>query len=221
MPHETSLKFDPDGQAKPYPGNTVISFIREERFAVYRLAKEVSQRFRSSGLAHCYAFLPYESFHVTVLKLCREIDRGTPRWPALLPPDASFAEVDRYLQSAFERTTQPGPITMRAYACEDCNIRLEPAAESDARRIALYREQLAQAAGLRHEDHDHYSFHLTFSYRLAALDAQQEATAQRINGEYTDFLQREEIVFEMPEPVFTIFNDMLHYDTDLRTRSKT
>ncbi|WP_322906821.1 DUF1868 domain-containing protein [Paenibacillus sp. SGZ-1009] len=219
MQDEASYKFDQHGQAQYYPGNTVISFIHDDRFAVYRLAKQVSQRFRESSIAHVYAFLPYNSFHMTVLKLCREIDRGTALWSPLLPNDASFTEIDRILQSIVAGIAKPEPIQMRVQACHSASIRLEPATTADAQRIADYRERLAQATRIRHADHDHYPFHLTFSYQLAAvLDAEQEAVVENICSEYNKLIQREPISFALPEPVFAIFNTMLHYDTDLQTR---
>ncbi|MFD1886552.1 DUF1868 domain-containing protein [Paenibacillus wenxiniae] len=218
MRDEASYKFDDHGQALYYPGNTVISFINDDRFAAYRLAQQISQRFRESSIAHVYTFLPHTSFHMTVLKLCRHIDRGTSVWPHHVTNDASFTEIDRKLQSIVESIPKPEPIHMRVHACHAASIRLEPATAAAAQRLAAYREQLAQATGIRHTDHNDYAFHLTFSYQLAALHPDQEAVAQRICSEYTEMMKREAIVFKLPEPVFAIFNDMLHYDTNVQTR---
>ena len=69
-------KFNPDGSAKKFLGNTIICNVDPYNGAIEALAK-VQEKIRSSSFGYAYAYLPPPSFHVTVLSLVNDKNQQT------------------------------------------------------------------------------------------------------------------------------------------------
>ncbi|WP_018753847.1 DUF1868 domain-containing protein [Paenibacillus sanguinis] len=218
MIKESELKFYPDGRAKDYLGNTIISFLNSELYNIYRESIKVMEALKNTELAQSYAFLPPSSFHVTILTLCREMDRGTPYWPRICSPEEEFIQIDKKLKETVEQIPKPQGIKMEVDCCLPINIRLKPASAHDEQKIRDYRDRVSEAVGIRHAGHDEFAFHLTYSYQLYELSHQEQAMAQAFCRHYTEVLRKKVAPFELPEPEFVIFNNMLEYEPDLSRR---
>lgn len=211
------LKFDSRGRALPYYGNTIISFTKGDPindFAFY-----AQNTLRQTGFAEKLAFLPASSFHMTVLTLLRERDRGTAVWPAGIPADARFPAIDKALKACYDRVMEAfsfDGVTARLTGVRSTSLRLEPA---DARSKAVllgFRDAMAEASGIRHQTHETFGFHITLDYDFAPFTADEQAEIAAVCGKLAK--EGEGLVFHVPAPDFVIFNDMLAYHTDLSRR---
>lgn len=57
-------------------------------------------------------FLPKDSFHMTVLPWCREIDRNTDEWPGDIARDVYFTEIDMILKKKIDSLLLLAPVHM-------------------------------------------------------------------------------------------------------------
>ena len=220
MKNEVQFKFDQDGHAIPYYGNTIISFLNTFRYRIFSESIKVWERMRKAGFAKRLAFLPPSSFHMTVLSLCREIDRGTDRWPSGVPDDAKFAEIDACLKERVERIPYPEEIWMEPEICEAHRIVLCPADEESGRKLKDYRDTVSAATGIRHPGHDTFRYHISLAYRLQEFSQEEKQEEEAISKELTEVIKKRVAPFCIPAPQFVIFNDMMSYEPDLSKRGK-
>lgn len=220
MKKETFFKFDAEGNALPYYGNTVISFLNTEDQPVFCAARDVQQEMMHTGFAQNVAFVPADSFHMTVLNLCREIDRDEPDWPKNISRTARFPQIDRALQEIVSRVPWPEDIRMEVARCNVANVELRCADRESLEKIQTYRARLADETGIHHPWHDTFRFHITLNYLLRPLDEQQQAEADAFCEAATQRLLRDVPPFLAPPAQFVIFNDMMSYHADLRLRGE-
>lgn len=218
MLKEIEWKFDERGNAKDYFGNTIISFTNSEIFDIYREGIRVAEAFKSSEIGQAYAFLPPSSYHVTILTLCREIDRGTPYWPKMFSPSEQFPNIDEKLKKIVDEIPKPLGIKMKVDQCKPMNISLKPATAEDEKRIRKYRDEVSRAVGIKHPGHEEFIFHMAVSYKVLELTKQEESLEAALCEQYTEILKRNVAPFVLPEPQFVIFNNMLSYETELACR---
>lgn len=212
------LKFDADGKPLPYYGNTIISFINQKDMKLYEEAVRIQKAMEGAGFSGCLAFLPPSSFHVTVLTLCREIDRGTAFWPAWAQPDEAFCAIDARLAEMVSRVPALEGVRMKVKSCELCKILVGPLEREDEKRLLSYRDEVAALVGIRHSWHDGFQFHLTLNYKVRELSTEQKREAEQLCGRLTGELMREVEPFVLPAPEFVIFNDMMSYEKELSKR---
>ncbi len=216
--NDTIYKFDEDGKALPYYGNTIVSYLNDDRWPIFNEAIKAQEILKKASFAECLAFLPPSSFHMTVLTLCREIDRGTKYWPANVPVDAKFMEVDRYLMGKVKEIEPPKDVMVEVEECEVTKIILKPYRKEDGEKLADYRDKVANLVGIKHYWHDYFRYHLTLDYQVKELNDMQKSQRDEICRDITKYLKSCVEPFAISEPKFVIFNDMLSYETELSKR---
>lgn len=215
---ESKVKFDEDGMVKPYYGNTVISFINQEENPVFQELKRVQGVLKQSSFAHCIAFLPESSLHMTNMPHCRHRDRNTDMWPSYLNMDAKFTEIDVIIKAKAEQVKAPEKYFMEVDYCAMNQIILKPCNEEMNREMRAYRDALADAVGIRHKDHDTYKFHIGLGYICQMPTAEQQMEAEVLCEKLTAEMKETLGVFEVQKADFVIFNDMFAYETDISKR---
>lgn len=211
-------KFDKDGNPLPYYGNTIISYLNDHDWPVFDEAVRVQEMFKKSGFAGNLAFLPPSSFHMTVLTLCREIDRGTPSWPRDIAVDETFQGIDRILKERVGGVPLPEGIWVEVDECEETKILLKPHDQESTDKLCAYRDLVAEVTGIRHYWHDGFRYHLSLSYLLTPLNEEQKQERDIVCRSLTEKLRKSVKPFLLPKPEFVIFNDMMSYETDLARR---
>ena len=218
------LKFTSTGQVRPYYGNTIIApydvpEAGEEGQAVIQAAQKVQERFKASPLASKLAFLPPSSFHTTIYTLLRVRDRGTARWPKWLSDRYQhFAEVDQAVYDRIADIPVPCDVQMRCEQVTAHKLLLSPATPEDEAKLRGYRDQVAARMEIVEEGHNSYVFHISLSYHLVDLDAEDQRLEQGIAELALRDFQAAIPIFSLPVPRFVIFNDMLSYHEDLKAR---
>ena len=221
---EIGRKFHADGRVRTFAGNTIICFVPPDSH-VFRLAEWVQMQVRSCTFAHKFAFLPPDSFHMTVMELLCDETRNAERWTSALPLDAPLAVTDDYFIKTVPTVAPPAAIRMRFVETtrKSFTINLRPADAETAQALRTYRDGVAAVTGVRAPDHDQYQFHISLAYRLIHLTAAEEAALDQLLTTVDQYLHEHFGHFEPAAPQLTLFDDMFCFATvderaTLRTR---
>lgn len=209
-------KFAPDGTARLFPGNTIISFVPSGSPEAHLL--EQASGILRDALAADFVTLPPSSWHMTVFELLCDQVRDVAHWSRFLDLDAPLHIVDEFFAERVSTVVAPRQINMRfgrIFAGEHAfGVQIEPEDSATATALSEYREALSEATGIRFPNHDSYQFHLTLAYALSRpdqerqqqIDAAVERTDRALDGAR----------FAMPQPVLTFFSDMTDFAVDAR-----
>lgn len=221
IPFEISrddTKFDERGRALPHYGNTLISFMNTEDWPIYTVIEEIQEKMRRTSFSQKLAFLPLDSLHLTILPLLKETDRGTDLWPSYIDESVPFKEADRAVYKRASEVPAFDSVKMKIRGVNITGVHLEPADEESAEMLKGYRDKTVEVTEIKQEDHEEYNFHVTFAYVTNDFSEEEMEEAKAISEKLSkETIERlPEIV--VPEPCFTVFNDMTKYSTNLSFR---
>lgn len=215
-------KFEIDGQARRYPGNTVIADV-QPGCSAYDVMTQLRQMVLDAGFADSMILLPEDSYHMTVIRGLNDQVRSDAFWPAALSKDAPMTAVDDYVSAAIARTQLPGPIRMRFRGIqvnnEDFRVLLSPADDAQMQRIRAFRDAAADAIGLRLPGHDAYTCHITLAYTRIVPEGSAAAKLQELVRDMTAIVLAQP-VFETTPPYMAYYNDMLAFSAARLQRSE-
>ena len=214
-------KFHQDGSVRAFPGNTIISFVdAENNPTLFQQCLDMQQRLRESEIGAKFAYLPPDSFHMTVMDLlCAEV-RTPDRWSNKLALSAPLKECDAFFLDCVPQIPSPQPLTMRYAASHgNFNIGLEPSDLEAKEALRHYRDQVADATGVRRANHETYQFHVSLAYQLIELNAAEEklyAAFKRRMGEVLDTCRSGDPdgsaeTITLPPPRLVFFDDMFRF----------
>ena len=208
-------KFNPDGTARRYRGNTVISYLVEDSI-LGRRVEQVRSLVAASAAAARYSLLPPSSWHMTVIQLLCE-ERRSGQWSSQLASDCPLDQADVFIARQLALVSPPAAdITMRYRGIRayegGLSLQLEPADDATARALRRYRDDVAGATGVRLADHDSYVFHVGIGYRIAAMTAAEAGQMEAALIQADKLIDRADR-FQIDPPGLTFFNDMLAFPT--------
>ena len=214
-------KFEADGSAHRYPGNTVIADVRPGCPA-YGVMTRLRRMLLEDGFADSMILLPEDSYHMTVIRGLNDQVRTAAFWPAALDRRAFMAEADDYVTAAVASVPMPGPIRMAYRGVqandEDFRVLLAPADDAQLQRIRRFRDAAADAIGLRLPGHDAYTCHITLAYTRLVPEGEDAGRlvqlTQRMNAYLA--LQGE---FETTPPYMAYYDNMLAFSASRIQRS--
>lgn len=214
-------KFEADGSARRYPGNTVIADVRPGCPA-YGVMTRLRRMLLEDGFADSMILLPEDGYHMTVIRGLNDQVRTAAFWPAALDRRAFMAEADDYVTAAVASVPMPGPIRMAYRGVqandEDFRVLLAPADDAQLQRIRRFRDAAADAIGLRLPGHDAYTCHITLAYTRLVPEGEDagrlEQLTQRMNAYLA--LQGE---FETTPPYMAYYDNMLAFSASRIQRS--
>ena len=216
-PAVVGRKFNGDGTVRRFRGNTVISFVAPES-PLGRCAGRARGVIEASAAAPGLTLLPPSSYHVTVIRLICDEDREPTKWSSHLDLQCPLQDVDAFMTGAMTSVDPPEPIEMQYHAMSALDvvaIELEPASPAAAASLNSYRDVVAEATGVRHDDHDDYVFHLSLAYRVRPLSSTESAElAEALSTAHSQLVG--ERPFILPAPVLTFFDDMFEFRPDRR-----
>lgn len=209
-------KFTEDGSVRFFPGNTVISKVTEEN-SVYSTICHISQKFAETEGADKYAFLPWESFHMTMIQGVCEEDRRPELWSSHLSLDAPLTEVDDYFEKQF-CSVHPLLKTEMIFDYIDLSnytilVRFQPRTEVDKKNLQTYRDEISDKFGIRFPDHDRYGFHISIAYQLWEMQEAEIAAFQKTAYLLEEGLKKKPVVFTLKQPELTFFRNMYYFDS--------
>lgn len=206
-------KFNTLGEPMPYPGNTVISDLTAENPAwhVIDQARGLLQR---SVLNSHFILLPQDSYHMTIIRGLNDLVRTDGYWPNALSKDVSMQVADEYVARAVASVPCIGSIHLRfdqvLFDDADVRIRMLPADQIQQNRLTDYRDQVAEAIGLRLPGHQSYGFHLTLAYMLHKIPQAQQASLRQLKADIDQILISRSNV-QLDPPYFAYYQNMFHF----------
>jgi len=210
--YSVGSKFNVDGSIRRFPGNTIISKITPD-MPVFTHIQDINNMLRESDDG-CVAFLPAESWHMTVMEGLCDQERNPAFWTTKLRLDVNFAETDKFLADAFANI-EPLKQTKMVLVCirelGGTIINLRPESGSDAENLRRYRDEFTEVSGIRFPRHDKYTFHISLGYGLHMPNDIQRKKLNIFEQRANDYIKKQDIHFILKPPVFTYFDDMLYF----------
>jgi hypothetical protein len=210
---EVGRKFNADGSARRFAGNTIICFV-DPHSPLGALASDFQDAVRATALGEKFALLLPSSFHMTVMELLCDEARVAERWSTSLPLDAPLEATDSFFQQIVPSIAVPERIVMRCtdlYTHGYLTLTLEAIDDVVAVGLRTYRERVAAATGVRFPDHDSYRFHMTLAYLIVELTPEEEQELAALRAEWLPRLCDVGAQIALPAPQLTFFADMTHF----------
>lgn len=206
-------KFNEDGSARLFPGNTVLCPVTPASDTM-----EILKQFHAAILQELwhryYAMLPPSSFHMTVFDLVCDQVRKPENWTTLLPLDAPLEAVDAFVQQQWQSAPsapQPSVVVGRLEIGDYITLRLRPLNDPANQLLRQYRDTLSAVFGIRQPNHTEYFFHLTYAYGITALDEREKEIIADFVQHWEPLLQQQLAVLELLPPQLCFFQDMTHF----------
>ena len=206
-------KFNADGSAHQFPGNTVLCDVVPESDTM-ALLKQFYVAILQQPWVTNYAMLPPSSYHMTVFDLVCEDVRKTDAWTSLLPLDAPLEAVDAMALDRWQAAPKPPqPNVMLGWLeiGDYITLRLKPKDATSNKVLRDYRDALSVLFGIRHPNHESYFFHLTYAYGITSLDDEEKEAIAQFVEEWTPVLEEGLSSLELELPTLRFFADMTHF----------
>lgn len=162
-------KFDENGNALPFFGNTVIAHIAHT-LLYPRLCDFYTQLAQSALTNKLYSLLPPQSYHITLFDgACKKSDEGW-YWPADLPISTSLQTCTEFMARKIKENTITSPeLTFSVHAYKPLvntlAIIVQPTGDT-VEQVQVLRDKLSSAMGIRRRNHQEYVYHITLGYLL-------------------------------------------------------
>jgi hypothetical protein len=212
-------KFDLDGNAQQFPGNTFVCHLASSAHLYPTLEPLISslnalhEKLSKSHLSHLYQVLPPSSWHVTVFEGVLDKRRQPGYWPADLSMEAPVEECNALFEkklASFDLQAQLPyrfQITKVGALDNGISLRLEPHTAANA-ALRNLRDQLSDLLQIRARSHDNYGFHITLAYALTYLDDEQHNELMALLVDHLRDMPKE---VELDRPAFCSFETMLEF----------
>jgi hypothetical protein len=211
---EVGLKFNEDGSARDFPGNTVLCHVprpsQQFNFLVKMRDKTAAQPWEKK-----FHFLPPASYHMTLFDCVCDQERRMADWSSKLPLDAPLGTVDAFLRENFPKVQPPAKLeveyrffyTARGYV----GMYVQTTSPEIENAIRAYRNEISATFGIRHANHQNYGFHITLAYQIEYFTPLERLQALVFNWRAHRLAQREFGTLELNPPELCFFADMTHF----------
>lgn len=206
-------KFNADGTARPFPGNTILCMIHSTS-PTYERVVWLHRQLAAQPFAQHFVLLPPSSFHMTVMDLLCDDVRDPAYWSHYIEPTLPFAEVDAFLRRMLTTVAPPPTLRMKYSGLSTgggVRIDVAPADRATHRALWQYREAVATATGIRFPTHDSYGFHITLAYRLIEPEPQEKETIAVWVAQVHPILQATFGIYDSGEAELSYFDDIVRF----------
>lgn len=185
-----------DGTFTPELGNTIIRHVTKNSRSMAVLT-DLQEALATCAFGHHFAYLPTESFHMTVFEGVIDSGREENYWPKGVDFSADIETITAMYLERAETFLNPGPFTMRVRDVTPNGLIMDGATREDEMKAREWRDHLANLHGYRKPNHESYMFHVTMAYQIRWLPP--EATEV-----YIDLLQRLRHVIMAEAPILEL-----------------
>jgi hypothetical protein len=193
MPPGSIKKFWPNGASKVYRGHSVICHLPEDsplRETIQEIHEALADLDFASTAFPGEALLPETSWHMTVFICVRDLERAPTVMPGYGYADdikhmsgltGPYEDWLEYTKSALggldldEESRPPYCLEVRRTIPEITHsiaLALQPLPGSGS--LLALREELSEATGIRHPNHDSFKFHITLAYITRVLSEEEK-----------------------------------------------
>jgi hypothetical protein len=218
-PPSVGYKFDSDGNALPFPGNTVI-FPVDPASRLYTVLLQVHEDLKKRSYTRKIALLPPASYHVTIFNGADDRHRQPPLWPAGLPGTVSMWEchdhIERCLSGVSFNCALPLRLSIAPRDPEEMlrtlRLELNPLDNIEDDKLRHLRDRLASATGIRSPLHKQYRFHLSLAYVIDWFDALEQKSYAEDYAQWKCDIETAAPVIELGNPEYCTFETMLRFN---------
>lgn len=220
-PSSVGSKFYPNGQVRPFAGNSIICHLPQqgEHANAFDAMLDVYRDAPAHRFLRKVAVLPPSSYHMTIFDGANDHSRKPGGWPADLPPDLPVEACNRAMADRlgnFDLGIKL-PIRMRVDPMQSpangraMIFRLQPVDDAENAKLRGLRDRIADVVRYRAPNHDKYQFHVSFGYPVAWFDDGEDRDFQRTWLRWAGQIARKcpEIVLGAPE--YCTFEDMFAF----------
>jgi hypothetical protein len=211
-------KFDADGRALPFAGNTVICLL-DHKSGLYGDLSRVHDEWKKHEFIRRIALVPPSSYHMTVFSGANDQDRRPGRWPAGIGLSVPISECDQIVEQRLKQARFPLSLPLRFRIDDDpahqvsngSGIRLIPFDETEMRKIRHLRDELADVIQIHIPDHDTYQFHITLGYWVQRFTQSEKDDYNVTLARTVAGLRAKIESVDFQAPVYCVFDDMMAY----------
>ncbi|RPH29327.1 DUF1868 domain-containing protein [Buttiauxella warmboldiae] len=196
----TNGKFDENGNALPFVGNTVIVHITHT--LLYLRLCDFHARLAQSALTNnLYSLLPPQSYHITLFDgACKKSEEGW-YWPTNLPISASLQACTEFMVSKINENAIVSPeltFSVSAYkpVVNTLAIIVQPSGDT-VEQVQVLRDKLSSALGIRRRNHYEYVYHITLGYLLRTPSPTEQEMLSTLLQQFISELTEEESILKL------------------------
>lgn len=204
-------KFDHNGNVLVWPGNTVICHV-DSSTPEHKTLTLIQKQLKAGPHANAFAFLPPNSFHMTVMEGISGTPESDPVWPN--GPDKNL---DLYSATELLRQRLIGVVVPESHQIKVTDLfaghslKVEGSTDDQERSLRRTREILRDTTGIEPKDFSTYQFHITVAYLTRWLSREEANSVMELSSALTNRLQSEAPVITLGAPEFCTFETMLHF----------
>ena len=208
---EAELKFDHNGKPLAFPGCSIISKIPLKSDLFYEI-KLLQLKYKDLSPKKAYTYLPETSFHMTLFDCCNVNTVKTQYWPKNIVADSNYKQIAYVLSKRIKEYIFPDKFDLKLKKLfGGYSIILEGNTKKDEKIIRDCRNKLSELLGIRFENHDTYSFHITLAYILRKLKDDEIKKLIILNSRLLErFLEKFPII-RIQKPVLCTFENMYEF----------
>nr|DAS55929.1 MAG TPA: hypothetical protein [Inoviridae sp.] len=214
-------KFDYDGQALRFKGNSLISHVPQDS-EFYQYLLHFQDKIRHSEIADRHVFLPKNSLHVTIFNGTNETLTQRDKagfWPADLPKDATIEAVHAHYLNKLKGFKPDLPKKLEFKPTElwtpfdkkGLTLGMELVHAEDKAKLIEFRRALNELLQTSRNVPEKLDFHISLGYTWKKYSAQLMESAEKKRVMWSQEFARHSPVLHIDQIEFAIFNDMLSY----------
>ena len=204
-------KFDHNGKPLPFPGCSIISKIplNSDLFCEIKL---LQLKYKDLSPEKAYTYLPETSFHMTLFDCCNVNTVNTPYWPKNIVDDNNYTKIAYILSKRIKKYIFPDKFDLKLKKLfGGYSIILEGNTKKDEKIIRDCRNKLSDLLGIRFENHDTYTFHITLAYILRNLKGDEIKKLIKTNSRLREIFINNFPIIQIEKPVLCTFENMYEF----------
>jgi len=204
-------KFDHSGKPLPFPGCSIICKISIKSDLYYE-TKLLQSKYRDLNPVKAYTYLPDKSFHMTLFDCCNVNTVNTPYWPKNIVENNNYTKIAYILSKRIKKYIFPDKFDLKLKKLfGGYSIILEGNTIKDEKIIRNCRNKLSDLLGIRFENHDTYTFHITLAYILRKLKGDEIKKLIKTNSRLQDIFIKNFPIIQIEKPVLCTFENMYEF----------
>ena len=208
---EAESKFDNSGKPLPFPGCSIICKIPIKSDLFYEI-KLLQSKYKEFNPDQAYTYLPHTSFHMTLFDCCNINTLNTQYWPDNITKDNNYKIISNLLSKRIKDLKFPEKFNLKLKKLfGGYSIVLEGNTKKDEKIIRDYRNKLSTLLGIRFENHETYSFHITLAYILRKLKDDEIKKLIIYNSKLLEGFFKKIPIIQIKKPELCTFENMYEY----------
>jgi hypothetical protein len=204
-------KFDHNGNALAWPGNTFICHL-DSGSPEHKTLTRIQQQLKAGTYAKAFVFLPPDSFHMTIMEGISGAPESDPIWPKGLEKGLDLHSATELIRQRLTGVVVPDSHQIKVTDIfAGYSVRVKGAIDDQERSLRRTREILRDTTGMKPKAFSAYQFHITLAYLTRWLSTEEANSVMKLSNNLADQLRRDAPVITLGAPEFCIFDSMLHF----------